>query len=34
MATAPAQQARPTDDARIRALLVLNLFAVFGERRS
>ena len=32
MTTAPTQQALPTDAARIRELLLLNLFVVFSER--
>ena len=32
MATAPTQPRVTTDDARIRELLLLNLFAVFSER--
>jgi hypothetical protein len=32
MATTPTEQAVPTDEARIRELLPLNLFAVFSER--
>jgi hypothetical protein len=32
MTTTPTQQALPTDEARIRELMLVNLFAVFSER--